>query len=90
MNEQEIRNIIRDEISKQSTTSQYTLTAIKYHIHNGIDSPKINPANFMGFPVRTATPTDSPPDGTIVLSNISGTRKIWARINNVWYSATLT
>lgn len=60
------------------------------HSHNGSDSERLDPQNFLGFPVLTAVPTDSAPNGTIRLALISGTAYIYARINNTWVKATLS
>jgi hypothetical protein len=42
------------------------------------------------LPVYTVARTGTPDDGEIWLSNISGTRKINARISGVTYSTTIT
>lgn len=41
MNEQQIRNIVRQEIQRQSNASQYRLGNTQTHSHNGIDSVQV-------------------------------------------------
>lgn len=60
------------------------------HTHDGVDAPQIDPSFFLGFPVFSAAPTHAASDGTIVLSDVAGTRKIHARIGGAWYSITVT
>lgn len=89
LTEDRVREIIKEEMKKKSDVGQ-GFNDVSYHEHTGADSPKIDPNNLLGFPIRTSTPTDSAIQGKIVLSDISGTRKIWARINGTWYSVTVT
>jgi hypothetical protein len=63
---------------------------VERHSHNGSDSERLDPNNFLGFPVAVSAPTDSAPNGTIRLAIISGTAYIYARINNTWVKATLS
>ena len=60
------------------------------HRHNGLDAPKINPKDLMGFTVLTSAPTHKPQEGTILLANESGTYKLYAFINGAWRTTTLT
>lgn len=45
MDEKEIRKIIRDEIQKNTNTSQYSSMQTSSHAHNGIDAPRVNQVN---------------------------------------------
>jgi hypothetical protein len=73
-----------------SKGTQYGVPVTPVHTHNNIDSPALDPKFFLGFPVISSAPTDSPANGTIRLYNSGGTRKIYAFISGTWYSATLT
>jgi len=44
-------------------------TPLQQHRHNGIDSPKLDPKNFKGFPIFTTAPTHNAQEGTIILAN---------------------
>ena len=63
---------------------------LEQHRHNGIDSPKLDPKNFKGFPIFTSAPTHTALEGTIILANESGTYKLYAFINGAWRTTTLT
>ena len=89
MNEQQIRQIIKDEIAKAASDAQYNYSLIPYHEHLGTDAPQLNPAFFLGFPIMASAPTDKPLNGTIRLSDIAGVRKIHAFISGVWYSVVI-
>ena len=61
------------------------------HNHNGLNSPKIEGKNLLGFPIFSDTPTHRAQQGTIVLiNNGTDTRKICAMLNGTWYCSTLT
>lgn len=42
MNQQEIKQILRGELEIKETSSQYNIGKVKFHTHNGIDSPRLN------------------------------------------------
>jgi len=63
---------------------------LEQHRHNGLDAPRLNPKDFMGFPVFTSAPTHNAQEGTIILANESGTYKLYAFINGGWRTTTLT
>jgi hypothetical protein len=63
---------------------------IENHVHNGIDSPKINPKNLNGFQILTAAPTYAAKEGTVLLANESGTYYLYARINKSWVKVQLS
>jgi len=90
MNEDQIRQIVQDEIQKQKLKlSGFSDTS--FHTHSGIDSQQLDPnLALLGFPIRTANPTDAAINGKIVLSDVAGTRRIWAKVNGTWYSTTIT
>lgn len=64
------------------------MNEIPYHTHNNTDTPKLNTEQLQ-FPVVSAAPTDSPPNGTIrIMFDGSTTYRIYVRVNNAWkYSA---
>lgn len=63
---------------------------LEQHRHNGIDSPKLDPKNFKGFPVFTTAPTHNAQEGTILLANEAGTYYLYAFINSAWRKVELT
>lgn len=72
MNEDTIRQIIKEEISKFSMNSQYTVSNIPLHVHNGLDSNKvhgqdIDNSNFMTWGTAVV---DGSGNYTIVNQNI--------------------
>lgn len=87
--EEEIRDLIKDELKRKNEIGK-SFNEVPYHEHTGSDSAKIDPNNLLGFPVRLATPTESAIQGKLVLSDISGTRRIHVRINGAWYSVAVT
>lgn len=42
MNEQETRNLIRQQIASSNAASRYQLTPTSQHTHNGLDSPTVS------------------------------------------------
>lgn len=69
---------------------QIVTEAIQTHSHDGNDSRQIDPTFLLGFPVSTSAPTYDAPDGTIVLTDVAGTRSIYLRISGAWYSEVVT
>ena len=66
------------------------MSDIPNHTHNNTDSPKITTENLQ-FPIVSAAPTDSAPNGTIrILFDGSTTYRIYVRVNNAWKYATLS
>lgn len=70
-------------------------TPVSYHEHNGMDSPKLNPRYFLGFPQVSVSnaftaPTDTPLDGTIRFLYDSSTYVQWVRLNGTWESSLLS
>jgi hypothetical protein len=54
-----------------------------YHYHNGIDQPRINPVDLLGFPVQNTIPTYKSEQGTqVYVSN--GIKYLYAFIDRVW------
>lgn len=49
MNEQDIRKIVQDEISRSSQKAMYSVTNVPIHSHNGSDSPNVPATNVTGF-----------------------------------------
>ncbi len=87
-----------DSLKKSLADMKRELSAIKETAtitRARLDSPRVKFKNFEGaFKTRTdAEPTSTDTDwenGTILLTNVSGTQKLFARIDGSWYSATLT
>lgn len=42
MDETRIRKMVQDEIARAAKSNQFGLQKIPYHVHNGVDSPKIS------------------------------------------------
>jgi len=85
-----VQKEIDDKILSYAASSRYNRVDVPAHTHDGVNSPRIEFENITGVTVTSITPTDTPEDGTIRLYNSGGTRKLYAFISGVWYSATLT
>lgn len=67
------------------------LPIIPEHEHNGTDSSKVCAKNLLGFKILTTAPTHQEPEGTIILvDNKVDTRTLYVRMNNTWFSVSLT
>ena len=91
MNEEDVNNLIE----KYMTNSQYGVTKIPSHLHNGVDTARINPQDLLGFPCISKTtasvaPTDAPQNGTIIFQYDATHWYLWARVNNLWKSVALS
>ena len=71
-------------------TNMEIFSPLEQHRHNGIDSPKLDPKNFKGFPIFTSAPTHNAQEGTIILANESGTYYLYAFIDGAWQKVELT
>lgn len=68
-----------------------SLSDVATHRHNGLDAQQIDPKDLKGFPIFTAVPTHSAPEGTIILRwDGSTTYELYARINKSWKKTTLS
>ena len=85
-----IQNQVDTAIKAYADQSKFGVFNIPAHEHTGVDSAKINFENIEGVPLMTAVPTDLPTNGTIRLYDDLTDRKLYAFINGVWYSTTLT
>jgi len=85
-----VQKDIQSGLHQYMQKKQFGVARVPAHVHSGVDSGKINPADLNGFPILSAAPTDAPPNGTIRLALVGSTYSLYARINNVWKSATLT
>lgn len=56
----------------------------EYHIHNGIDAPRINPIDLLGFPIFLQTPTHTAEEGTFVTVNLNPVVEVYLKMNRVW------
>lgn len=74
---------------------------MEYHVHNGVDTPNIDPRDLLGFPVYTFTTTtlrdtflnnNRASEGTIIFIYVTtGTvYQMQVRINKGWRAVTLT
>lgn len=93
MDEAKIQQFIKDQVALQ--VDQYLKSAdgnqVQNHVHSGIDAPRIPfPKNVVGTVLTAAIPSGYGKDGDIILTNISGTRKIWGRLSGVWYGVAIT
>lgn len=68
MNEEKIRQIIRDEIDRSGNRDTYSVAQVPRHIHNGVDAPfAFTPSvTFAGFVLSTGIPTTPFPKGWLV------------------------
>lgn len=83
---QDLRQKIQDLEKKVAD-----LTNSLQETDNYLESPRVQIRNLEGaFKTLGAAPTADFMDGALVLTDISGTRKINVRINKVWYSVTVT
>lgn len=87
LDETKIRQMIQEEIRKNLRSAS---ALVPIHLHNGLDSLQVAPADLLGFPIRTSAPTENAKEGTIVLSLITGSYGLWARINKTWKGVELT
>ena len=73
------------QIPPTSLTNVQTLSSQGTGVLNGITVSKMNPPiAVFPLPVLSAVPTGIAPDGTLVLTNISGTYGLYARVNSTW------
>ena len=69
---------------------------VNFHRHTGIDSPKIDPKDLLGFPIilvadATIKPKDSAQEGVFRFYRDSvPVYRLWARINKDWHYISLT
>lgn len=76
--------------------TKYGVAENPYHVHNGVDSPQLNPSNFLGWPVfqvtdATVAPTDTPQNGTFrFYVDTVPNYTLWAylAVNNGGYSSS--
>ena len=60
------------------------------HNHDGINSPKIEGKNLLGFKIFTSIPTHKAQEGTLVLvDDESSIRKLYAMLNKTWRGVSL-
>ena len=98
--DKEFQNLFDKAITQYAIRNQYDISPIPDHKHTGVDSPKINPADLMGFPViqvanATIAPTDIPQNGVFRFYVDTTPRyRLWAYLiyNNIgaWKVISLT
>lgn len=76
LNENMVRKIVQDEISKNAFRAQFSVGPVPYHAHTGVDSPQISGANLSdSILARTAsylaTANPQPPAREIDLFDIT-------------------
>lgn len=70
MDENKIRQIVKEEIKLAAQQAQYTVTRVPVHSHNSIDSPTLNPTSVQGF---TPLPSNETPTASAgVLGLLAG------------------
>jgi len=80
-----ITELILHKFLPTSLTNVQTLSSQGTGVLNGITVSKMNPPiAVFPLPVLSAVPTGIAPDGTLVLTNISGTYGLYARVNSTW------
>lgn len=47
MNEDQIRDIVRNELQQQGSGGRFGMGGVQKHTHNGLDSPKVNAGNLI-------------------------------------------
>lgn len=85
MTPEEIQAMIEQAI----TARLNNLNNLPFHIHNGIDAPKIKFQDLLPIPIVTTAPTDAAPEGTIRIYNSSGTIRLYVRANKTWKYKTI-
>ena len=85
-----IQNQVDTAIKAYADQSKFGVFNIPAHEHTGVDSATISFRNIGGVPIMEVAPTDLPANGTVRLYESGATRKLYAFINGVWYSTTLT
>lgn len=59
---------------------------VGFHTHDGVDSPKLEPRNLLGFPVQVAAPTHVGKEGEVLYMNDkSSVRRQYVYLNGNWY-----
>jgi len=73
MDENTIRQIVRDEIAKNKQQSQYSVNRVPVHAHNGIDSPNLDPHSVNGF---VGLPSNSTPAASAGVLGLLGQQTV--------------
>lgn len=85
----------KKNIDSYAKDNQFGVSPIPVHVHNGTDSPQIDPADLLGFPTTlvsnaTVAPTSTPLNGTFIYQyDASGRYVMWSRINKVWVAISM-
>jgi hypothetical protein len=87
----DINDITCKLIDEKFASSQYQITRVGNHAHTGVDSPQLDPKNFLGFPITLTVPTtaNNPAStGAIVIFTDSLTAPtlahFYVRIGTTW------
>lgn len=71
MNETQVRQIFQEMFQQQTGQTQYQVSSIPSHVHNGIDSQKIPPTSVTNFiPLPANNTGDSTTAGVLSTNNI--------------------
>lgn len=73
MDENKIREIVRDEIARNKQQSQYAVNRVPVHTHNGIDSPNLSPTSTQGF---VPLPSNGTPVGSEGVLGLLGAQTV--------------
>lgn len=89
MENQEFKKFFNQHITDYAQQNQYGVSMVPFHIHNGVDSPQIDPAALLGFPTLTTTdanvaPTNTPTTGTFRFYFDGNEHVIWVMYGTVW------
>jgi hypothetical protein len=85
-----------DNNKDDNLNSSFNPNDFNFHEHNGVDSKRLNPRNFLGFPVflvanATVAPTDAAQEGVFrFYYDTVPVYRLWVRINKGWHYLTLT
>lgn len=89
-------NIIQNDDEDNNLNKPVSPNDVNFHRHTGTDSPKLNPKDFLGWPIilvadATVKPKDSAQEGVFrFYRDTVPVYRLWARINKDWHYLTLT
>lgn len=91
LNEAQIRNIIKDELTQYAYRNMFNVSDIPVHAHTGTDSPQVD-ANTLAFSVPYFTLVNTTTTPTVVktgaISSVNGTlmictgTSVWAKVGS--------
>ena len=75
MNEKQIKKLIQDEIKSNQQLTQFSVTPISFHKHNGIDSSKISQKDILNG-TNAIAPLNSINSETVTLNTLQNTTQV--------------